>query len=259
MGSEGGPLGHWGHFLKRDLEFLSHSFPSWRHESSSNTGLSWCSVLARGSNEWGCQTLDLNLQPVSFLLISGYFRYSIVVTWRWLIYQSSRFPSHFLLSMQYSSCSLRICGTPWALPDAAEGHFRLLVLPLAEKKSFRSTYLKGCGREGHERISTGYVSSFFRKDDFKYKTMRQPGIVVHSYSPSTWEAKGRWSGVQGYPGLFSEFHPNSLKHMRPHLINPKGCGLFISCAQNSSQIFLLTPCENGPISWSACVLAGRRN
>lgn len=45
------------------------------------------------------------------------------------------FTFFFLLSMQYSFCSLRICGTPSALPDAAKGHFRLLVLPLAEKKN----------------------------------------------------------------------------------------------------------------------------
>lgn len=32
-----------------------------------------------------------------------------------------------------------------------------------EKKSFRSTYLKGCGRKGHERISAGYFLLFLER------------------------------------------------------------------------------------------------
>lgn len=179
---------------------------------------------------------------------------------RWLIRQPPLSPSHVWLSMQYSFCSLRICGTPGtpsALPDAA----RVTTCPASCWKKNHLDPLTSKAMEGKVMKEFFYWVYFFsfRKGDFKHNTTRQPGMVVHSYSPSTWEAKGRRSGVQGYPGLFSKFHPNSLKHMRPYLIHPKGCGLSISCAQNSSRIFLLTPCENGPISWSACVLAGRRN
>lgn len=33
-------------------------------------------------------------------------------------------------------------------------------------------------------------------------------MVVHSYIPSTWEAKVGRSGVRGYRVLYSEFHPD---------------------------------------------------
>lgn len=73
-----------------------------------------------------------------------------------------------------------------------EGHHRLLVLPLAEKKNHLDP-LTSKAMEGKVMKEFFYWVYFFsfRKDDFKHNTTRQPGTVVHSYSPSTWEAKGR--------------------------------------------------------------------
>jgi hypothetical protein len=43
-----------------------------------------------------------------------------------------------------------------------------------------------------------------KKKKSKKKPMR-PGVVVHSYNPSTWEAEAEGLRVQGQLGLYNDF------------------------------------------------------
>jgi hypothetical protein len=48
-----------------------------------------------------------------------------------------------------------------------------------------------------------------------FKKLEKLSVVVHSYNPSSWEAKAVGSQVQGQPGLHSEtLHQNKQKKLK---------------------------------------------
>jgi hypothetical protein len=60
-----------------------------------------------------------------------------------------------------------------------------------------------CGIQGMRVAATG--CNLGREDQTsKQKTQHQPGMVVHTYNPSIWEAKTGGAQVPGQPGLCSE-------------------------------------------------------
>jgi hypothetical protein len=52
--------------------------------------------------------------------------------------------------------------------------------------------------------------------------LQRPGVVVHTYNPSTWEAETGCSQVQGQFGLHSEFKANLSYKVTPCLKTKQG-------------------------------------